>query len=95
MDVSRSLEQLDRERWGEAPPGATGLVEDVHRLRRVPVRDLSNEDLRLLLGQTIGAEWLIPRAFDRLDGDPLAGDWYPGDQLRASCRSGLLADPPR
>jgi hypothetical protein len=88
MDVPRSLEQLDGEPWGEAPPGATGLVEDVYRLRRVPVRDLSNGDLRLLLGQKIGAEWLIPLALDRLDDDPVAGDWYPGDLLRAVLYAG-------
>ena len=88
MDTGRSLEQLDGEPWGEAPLGATGLVEDVHRLRRVPVGDLSNGDLRQLLGQRIGVHWLIPIALDRLDGDPMAGDWHPGDLLRAVLHAG-------
>ena len=69
-------------------PGATGLVEDVHRLRRVPVRALSNGDLRQLLGHKIGTDWLIPLAVDRLGDDPIAGDRDPGDLLRAVPHAG-------
>jgi hypothetical protein len=42
----------------------------------------------LLLGQRPGAEWLIPIALSRLDEDPMAGEWYPGDLLRAVLHGG-------
>lgn len=88
MNLSRSLEQLDGQAWGEPPKGSSGLVADVHRLRRVPIADLSNGDLRLLLGQKEGVEWLIPIALSRLAEDPVAGEWYPGDLLRAVLHAG-------
>jgi hypothetical protein len=81
--LGRTLEELDGERWPEPDDEATGLVRDCHRLRTVPVGDLSIGDLRLLLGQEIGTEWLMPIALDRLNDDPLAGEWYPGDVLNS------------
>lgn len=77
----RSLEELDGDRWGAAPAGATGLVERVHRLRTVKLRDLSIEDVATLLGQREGAEWIVPLALDHLERDPMAGALYPGQLL--------------
>jgi hypothetical protein len=77
----KSLEQLEGRAWGDPPDGATGLMERVHRLRTVKLRDLSGEDLSTLLGQREGAEWLVPLVLDLLKNDPLAGDWYPGQLL--------------
>lgn len=88
MKRSRSLEQLDGQSWGDAPDDATSLVQDVHRLRRVAVGELQDDDLRLLLGQHEGTEWLIPIALDRLVEEPLTGDSYPGDLLRAVLHAG-------
>jgi hypothetical protein len=82
-DLSRSLEQLDGDPWGEPDGLASGLVRDCHRLRTVPVGTLSVGDLRLLLGQRIGTDWLVPLALARLGDDPLAGESYPGDLLNA------------
>jgi hypothetical protein len=79
--LSKSLEQLDGKPWGDASADATGLIERVHRLRTVALRDLTDEDLATLLGQREGAEWIIPLLFDRLETDPLAGEWYPGQLL--------------
>ncbi|OLT09201.1 hypothetical protein BJF78_31185 [Pseudonocardia sp. CNS-139] len=89
-DLHRSLEDLDGERWGAAPPGSTRLVAEVHRLRRRPVGELSVEDLRLLVGQGMALDRLVPLALGHLRADPLAsGDLYPGDLLCALLR----ADP--
>jgi len=81
--LERSLEELDGERWGEPDSDATSLVRDCHRLRTIPIGTLTIGDLRRLLSQHIGTEWLIPLALDRLGDDPLAGDYYPGDLLNA------------
>lgn len=81
MDGSRSLQELDGQDWGE-PTYPSHLVTACHRLRRVPLKDLSVEDLRLLLGQQIGPEYLVPLALDHLNIDPFAsGQHYPGDLL--------------
>jgi len=40
------------------------------------------ENIRLLIGQDISAEILVPMALDILQDEPLAmGDFYPGDLL--------------
>jgi len=82
----RTLEQLDGEEWPEPNATDTGLVRECHRLRRVPVGDLTINDLRELIGQRIGIEWLVPLALGHLDQDPLAGELYPGDLLNAVLR---------
>ncbi len=82
-----SLEEIENDRWGDAPPGATRLVAAVHALRRAPVRTLSAEDLRLLIGQQVGLQVLLPDALARLERNPLVeADLYPGDLLSAALR---------
>jgi hypothetical protein len=81
--LAQSLEELDGSHWGEPDADATSLIRESHRLRTVPLAELSNDDLRLLLRQKIGVEWLVPLALIRLGSGPLAGDAYPGDLLRA------------
>jgi hypothetical protein len=86
-DRRRSLEDLDGERWGDAPLGATRLVTEVHRLRRKPVGELSVEDLRLLIRQGIALQLLVPLALECLREEPLvAGDLYEGDLLSTVLR---------
>ncbi|MFD5827824.1 contact-dependent growth inhibition system immunity protein [Lentzea sp. NPDC060358] len=82
-----SLEQIEESRWGDPPPDATHLVATAYRLRRIPLRELTPEDLRLLLGQREGLAVLVPRALTLLEEDPLLeGDLYPGDVLSAVLR---------
>ena len=48
----------------------------------VPLREFTVENLRIMIGQDIGLEFLIPLALERLRDSPLAeGDCYPGDLL--------------
>jgi hypothetical protein len=83
---TRTLEQLDGEEWPEPNATDTELVRECHRLRRVPVGDLTKNDLRTLIGQQIGIAWLVPLALGHLEQDPLAGELYPGDLLNAVLR---------
>ena len=40
------------------------------------------EDLRIMIGQRLGLSYLVPKAIDILEHDPLVeGDYYPGDLL--------------
>ena len=82
-DRSKSLQQLERKDWGE-PEFQSHLVRTIHRLRRKPLDEFTTEDLRIMIGQGVGLEFLMPLAIDVLQRDPLAsGDFYPGDLLAA------------
>jgi hypothetical protein len=86
--LSRTLQELEGERWPAPADEESYLVREAHRLRTVPLGALTVEDLRLLLGQRIGVEWLMPLALDKLRTDPLAaGDFYAGDLLTAVLRT--------
>lgn len=79
--LERTIEDLVGERWG-SPTSDSHLVTEAHRLRGLPLGELTVEDLRLLIGQDIGTRWLMPVALALLEVDPLAeGDFYPGDLL--------------
>jgi hypothetical protein len=76
-----TLEELERSDWGE-PTYDSHLVKECHRLRRVQLRLLTVENLRILIGQNIGLQFLVPLAIEKLEREPLAaGDFYPGDLL--------------
>ncbi|HEV2799820.1 MAG TPA: contact-dependent growth inhibition system immunity protein [Pyrinomonadaceae bacterium] len=78
----KTLEELDGERWAE-PDHNSSLVLNCRRLRHIPLKNFTIEDLRLMIGQEIGLEYLIPLALEHLERNPFAeGDFYPGDLLK-------------
>ena len=82
VDRRKTLQELEREDWGE-PTYNSYLVSTVHRLRRRPLEEFTIEDLRIMIGQNIGLDYLLPLAIEKLRDDPLAeGDYYPGDLLK-------------
>jgi hypothetical protein len=86
-DKSRSLEEIEDDRWGDPPADATRLISTAHALRTRPVGALDAEGLRLLISQQIGLDTLVPLALDQVERNPLAeGDFYPGDLLDALMR---------
>jgi CDI immunity proteins len=88
-DLDKSLQELEQSNWGE-PTYDSHLVTTVHRLRRVPLRQFSVEDLRIMIGQSIGLPYLVPLALEHLRENSLVeGDFYPGDLLKNM----LTADP--
>ncbi len=81
MDLQQSLEQLECDIWPD-PSEASHLTKECHRLRRYPVKDLTAEHLRMLIGQKIGLLHLVPVALDVLELNPLVeGGMYRGDLL--------------
>jgi hypothetical protein len=79
--TSRTLEELEGEVWDDPVPSSQ-LIDTCHRLRRKPVDEFTPEDLRIMIGQEIALDHLMPRAVDVLEGNPLVqGDLYPGDLL--------------
>ena len=86
IDVTKSLEELEGITLG-VPDFDSSLVHRCHDLRRVPVKDMSVDDLRFLIGQQICLPILMPIAVAVLRRDPLAeGDLYPGALLLSAIR---------
>ena len=80
-DRSKSLQQLGWQDWGEATYDSR-LITECHRLRRVPLNRFEAEDLRIMIGQNLGLEYLVPLALEQLQEDPFAeGTYFPGDLL--------------
>ncbi|MEK4431717.1 contact-dependent growth inhibition system immunity protein [Paenibacillus sp. FSL M7-0802] len=79
IDLTKTLEELEGKYWGE-PNFASSLVIQVHRLRKKPLCELNNEDLRLLIGQQMNLDFLLPLALEQLIQNPFgSGDLYIGD----------------
>jgi hypothetical protein len=79
--TSQTLEELEGEVWEEPVPSSC-LIDSCHRLRRKPVDEFTAEDLRIMIGQEIALDHLMPRAVSMLEANPLVeGDLHPGDLL--------------
>lgn len=83
INLDKTLTQLEKEDWGE-PKYDSYLVKTCHALRNKPLKELSIEDLRILIGQNISLNYLIPIAIEKLTQNILAeGDFYSGDLLKS------------
>lgn len=81
--LESTLEELEKEYWGE-PEFNSHLVTECYRLRKVPFKHFTNENLRIMLGQKFSVKYLLPLAIEALEKDPLAeGDFYPGYLLQS------------
>jgi hypothetical protein len=80
--LDKTLEQLDGNVMGK-PGYDSDLVLNCHRLRRVPLNQLSAGDVRLMIGQDLSLEYLMPIAIAHLEKNHFVeGDYYPGDLLK-------------
>jgi hypothetical protein len=78
----KTLENLEKDYWGNAENGSH-LVKRCHELRKVPLENFTTEDLRIMIGQGIGLNYLIPLALEVLTKDLFAeGDFFEGDLLK-------------
>jgi hypothetical protein len=78
-----TLTQLENDDWGP-PRYDSFLVNECHRLRHVPLSDLTVENLRVLIGQGISLPYTVPLALEHLSKDPMvSGELYPGDLFKA------------
>jgi hypothetical protein len=66
------------------PPLSTSMLKMVAAARRVALRDLTADQLRLLIVQGEGVTYLVPFALAHLERDPLVGtSYFRGDLLSA------------
>ncbi len=81
-NLSLNLDQLEKTNWGE-PTYDSHLVRTCHALRKKPLQDFTIEDLRIMIGQDISLDYLMPLAILELSKNILAeGDYYEGDLLK-------------
>ena len=96
LDSSKSLEQLENDFWKKSD-FPTPLIEKCFLYRQIPLRELTIEQIRLLIGQNISLKFTIPKALEFLNVNILSeGDYYEGDLLSAvlsSDKKFWLANP--
>ena len=80
----KSIENLEKDFWGQSPKDSTPLVDKVHRLRTIQIERLEPKDIRLLIGQKVGLKFLIPVALDILSDDIFVDtELFEGDLLKS------------
>lgn len=88
IDTSKSIEQLEQDYRGDAAPNSSPITSECHRLRQVPLRDLTTGDLLLLIRRDISLQRLVPLALSLVEANPLLeGRYYPADLTLALLRS--------
>ena len=81
MITDNSLEEITGTVWGN-PNYDSSLIIRCHQLRKKKLKTFTVEDFRIMIGQEIDIDILIPIALKILSNNPLAeGDYYPGDLL--------------
>lgn len=69
IDLNKSLAELTGIDWGEAPIAAGTLVKERHTWHRMPVGLLPDCALGRFLDSGIDADFVVPLAIQRLEGD--------------------------
>jgi hypothetical protein len=78
----KTLENLENDFWGN-PSYDSHLVTRCYELRKLPLDNFTTEDLRIMIGQQISLDYLIPLALEVLTIDLFAeGDFFEGDLLK-------------
>jgi len=66
-----SLENLEKDFWGK-PTYDSYLVKRTHEIRKLPLTDLTNDDIAMMLRQKFSLDYIVPLAIDKLQVDILA-----------------------
>ena len=78
----QSLETLENHYWGDLATAPTNLVKRCIELSKVPVDNFTLGDLRVMIGQKFGLQYLIPLAIEKLqDNIFVDAELYQGDLL--------------
>jgi hypothetical protein len=79
---SKSIEQLENDYWKVQSEFPTNLIKRCFEYRKIKISELTVEQIRLLISQKIGIEFLIGIALEKLEQNIIAeGDLYEGDLL--------------
>ncbi|HOY11898.1 MAG TPA: contact-dependent growth inhibition system immunity protein [Saprospiraceae bacterium] len=67
----KSLENLEKVYWGH-PQYDSHLVIRSHEIRKLPLSELNNDDIAMMIRQQFSLDYLVPLAIEKLEVDPLA-----------------------
>ncbi len=67
----KTLENLEKDFWGK-PNYDSYLVRRAHEIRKIPLSDLTNDDIAMMVRQKFSLDYIIPLAIDKLKIDILA-----------------------
>jgi len=77
--LDKTLEELESTIW-EDPDFPSGLILKCHSLRKKKLVEFTIEDLRVMIGQKISLQYLIPVVLKTLEKNPFVeGNLYKGD----------------
>ena len=80
----KSIENLERNNWGEVPTDESSIVQRLYRLRKVPLEAFTIDDIRFMIIQQTGLPYLLKMAIELLQTDIYTeGNYYEGDLLSA------------
>lgn len=78
----KTIEHLEKDVW-KFVGDETNLIEKIYKLRQKVLNDFTVEDLRIMISQQVGLNYLIPLAIEILSSNLFAeGDFYEGDLLQ-------------
>lgn len=78
----KTLEYLEKETWSPLDSDSR-LIRRTKELRKIPLSTFETEDLRIMIGQQLSLDYVIPLALDTLKVDLFAeGDYFEGDLLK-------------
>ena len=63
---NKTLETLENEKWGE-PNFDSYLVTRTHQIRKIPLNQITLDDISMMLRQNFSLNFIVPLAIDNLD----------------------------
>ena len=82
--MTKSIEQLENDVWKEPIHFPSNLVINCYKYRKIPIDELTIEQLRVLISQQIGLKYILGIVINKLEQNILSeGDFYEGDLLMA------------
>jgi len=86
--MKKTLEELEGNVWPSLTEYPTQMVQKSYELRKIPISELKPGELRLLLTQNIGNEFLVPLAIKLLSENILIeAEYFSGDLLLSVIKS--------
>jgi len=80
----KSIENLEKKNWGEVPSDESSIVVRAMKLRKIPLEEFSIDDIRFMIGQEIGLQYVLILAIELLKENILTeGNYYEGDLLNS------------
>jgi len=85
--LNKTLEEIEKDYWPLPPTNSSSLIIKCHELRKKKIKDLGPEDYRLLIGQNISLEIIIPITIGILKDEAfIEASFFPGDLLLSTLK---------